>query len=456
MKKNKIIPFLSLLLMSLIFTSCDDTLDINTDPLAATSADPNALLPYVFVQYSARKVSELGTRICDVSQYISNTFNSPNRGNVSSFLTGNTWNMMYTQVLGNLTLVKAEAEAAGPTSNNVNALATILIAHIFYEATSLWEDIPYTEALDGIGFPNPKFDDQETVLNGVVTMYDEAISLIDAMPATGNFIISEESDMFYGGNMNAWRVFANSLKLRALMMLKSGGANVDTQINATLGQPLMESNDQSAFLDYSGSPGAQNAMQTIITAFFGADNESQDVFGPGDPIVALLDGSGDPRWDLWVARNNLPAPGNDLFPDPTTSVLSNNVIRADLPDMLMMPAEIDLYKAQLALQGYGAAGNAQTNYKNGVRKNIYSSNFREFTETINQNDTWIIPQSYYINEGKTNTKEVSFIGRYENLLEDHQKKQGSLLKYILVKTNILNLQNSKLLRRKLIQQLILQ
>jgi len=57
-------------------------------------------------------------------------------------------------------------------------------------------------------------------------------------------------------------------------------------------------------------------------------------------------------------------------------------------------------------------------WQHGVRKNIYSSNFREFTETINQNDTWIIPQSYYINEGKTNTKEVSFIGRYENLLED--------------------------------------
>ncbi len=369
MKRIKIIILLALLMFNPV-TSCDNTLDINTDPLAASSADPNAVLPFVFVQYSARKVSELGTRICDVSQYISNTFNSPNRGTVSSFLTGNTWNMFYVEVLGNLSLVKTDAAAAGVTSNNVNAIATILMGHVFYEATSIWEDVPFAEALDGITFPNPAFDDQQTVLNGIVAMYDEAIALIDAIPAEGVFAITPQNDMFYGADMASWRMLANSLKLRTLMMLKSGGANVDAQINAALGQPLMSSNDQAAVLNYSGQPGAQNAMLTIITRFFGPDNESQDVFGPGDPIDELLNGSGDPRWDLWVARNDQPAPGNDLFPDPTTSVLSNNIIRGSLPDMLMMPAEIDLYKAQLALEGFASAGNAETNYRNGVRNAI--------------------------------------------------------------------------------------
>lgn len=369
MKRLKYITLTFLIIFGSL-QSCDDTLDINSDPLAASSADPNAVLPFVFVQYSARKVSELGTRICDVSQYISNTFNSPNRGNVSAFLTGNTWNMFYVEVLGNLSLVKNDAAAAGASSNNVNAIATILSAHVFYEATSIWEEVPFTEALDGTNFPNPKFDSQEDVLKGIVAMYDEAIALIDAIPSEGVFSISPTNDLFYGGDMNSWRMLANSLKLRTLMMLKSGGTSVDAQINEALGQSLMESNDQSAIINYSGQPGAQNAMLTIITRFFGPDNESQDVFGPGDPIEDLLSSSGDPRWDLWVARNDFDAPGNDVFPDPTTSVLSNNIIRASLPDMLMMPAEIDLYKAQLALEGFAAAGNAETNYKNGVRNAI--------------------------------------------------------------------------------------
>ncbi|MCX2720692.1 SusD/RagB family nutrient-binding outer membrane lipoprotein [Lentiprolixibacter aurantiacus] len=364
-----------LILLSFAFilgslSSCDDKLDINTDPLVATSADPNAVLPYVFVQYSSRKVTELGTRICDVPQYISDTFNSPKNGRTSIFLTGNTWGMMYNQVLGNLSLVKADAAAAGPTSNNVNAIATIISAHIFYELTSIWEDVPFTEALNGQEFPFPNFDDQQTILNGVVAMYDEAIALIDSTPSSGVFAITPAGDQWYGGDMASWRILANSLKLRALMLLRNGGANVDAQINATLSQPLMTSNGQAAYLRYSGQPGAQNGMLTIITAFFGPDNESQNVFGPGDPIDALLRDSGDPRYDLWVARNDLPAPGIDLFPDNTTSVLSNNIIRADLPDMVMLPAEIDLYKAELALEGVTAAGNAETNYRNGVRNSI--------------------------------------------------------------------------------------
>ena len=252
MKRLKLI-LLCFVFISGTFSSCDDKLDINTDPLAATSADPNAVLPFVFVQYSSRKVTELGTRICDVSQYISNTFNSPKNGSTSIFLTGNTWGMMYNQILGNLSLVKADAAAAGPTSNNVNAIATILSAHIYFELTSIWEDVPYSEALNGQDFPAPNFDKQEDVLNAVVGLYDEAIALIDSRQLDGEFAISSTADQFYGGDMDKWRILANSLKLRALMLLRNGGASVDSQINATLAQPLMSSNDEAAYLIYSGA-----------------------------------------------------------------------------------------------------------------------------------------------------------------------------------------------------------
>lgn len=369
MKRLKLI-LLCFVFISGTFSSCDEKLDINTDPLAATSADPNAVLPFVFVQYSSRKVTELGTRICDVSQYISNTFNSPKNGSTSIFLTGNTWGMMYNQILGNLSLVKADAAAAGPTSNNVNAIATILSAHIYFELTSIWEDVPYSEALNGQDFPSPNFDRQEDVLNAVVGLYDEAIALIDSRQLDGEFTIQTTADQYYGGDMDKWRILANSLKLRALMLLRNGGASVDAQINATLAQPLMSSNDEGAYLIYTGAPGAQNAMKTIITAFFGPDNESQNVFGPGPPIDNLLRGTGDPRYDLWVARNDLPAPELAFFPDNSTSVLSNNIIRFDLPDMLMLPSEIDLYKAELALEGFAAAGSADANYRAGITNSL--------------------------------------------------------------------------------------
>ena len=61
-------------------------------------------------------------------------------------------------------------------------------------------------------------------------------------------------------------------------------------------------------------------MFTIITRFFGPDNESQNVLASGDPVDELLSDTKDPRWNLWVARNDLDPPGNDIFPDNGTSV----------------------------------------------------------------------------------------------------------------------------------------
>ena len=368
MKRIKILILTAVVLFAGF--SCEEALDINTDPLVASSADPNAVLPYVIVQYSNRKTTELGTRISDVSQYISANFNSPRNGATTSFLTGNTWNMMYTQVLGNLELVKNDALEAGATSNNVAAIATTMQALIYYELTSIWEDVPFTEAINGQEFPFPQFDSQETVLNGVVDMLNDAINLIDTRETSGEFNVAT-GDLIYGGNMDLWRRYANSLKLRVLMMIRNKDTSVDGEIATTLSQPLIENNSQAALLQYSNSPGGVNAMQNIVERFFGPDNESTDVHGPGDPLYELLVDAGDPRADVIVARNTLPAPGNGVFPSSTTSVISNNVIRRNLPDIWFLPAEVDFYRAELALKGVSAAGDAATNYANGLQ-NIMS------------------------------------------------------------------------------------
>lgn len=34
------------------------------------------------------------------------------------------------------------------------------------------------------------------------------------------------------------------------------------------------------------------------------------------------------------------------------------------------------------------------------------------------NDLWLLPQTYYINSGKTSNKKMSFIGKYENFIND--------------------------------------
>lgn len=364
----KYIKYLSLILvLSFVSTSCEDSLDINTDPLAATTADPNVLLPFVLAQYSNRHTTELGTRIMDVPQHFTACFNSARQGNTSIFLTGNTWAMMYSQVLGNLLLVEQDAIAAGPSSNNVAAIAKVLQANTFFELSMIWEDVPYSEALNAKEFPTPNFDNQETVLNGVVSTLDEAIALIDAMPATGIFNVST-GDLIYDGDMDKWRRYANSLKLRVLMVLKNK-TNVDAQIANVLSQPLVESNDQAALIQYSNAPGGFNGYNNLVEAFFGVSNEAQGVYAPSRTLFNLL--TGDPRFDMLIANPDAADPidiGMFAFSagGPT---ITDNVIRNDLPHMLMMPAEMSLYRAELAMED-GNMSAAQDHYKAGVALNI--------------------------------------------------------------------------------------
>lgn len=365
MKSIKIISIL--LILGLFSSSCDKALDINKNPLAATTADPNVLLPFVLAQYSNRHVTELGTRIMDVSQHFSACFNSPRLGNTSIFLTGNTWAMMYSQVLGNLVLVEQDAEAAGPSSNNVAAIAKILKANTFFELTMIWEDVPYTEALNAVEFPEPSFDNQETVLRGALSTLDEATALIDAIPGEGIFDVSV-GDIMYNGDMQSWRRYANSLKLRVLMILRNK-VNVDAEIASVLSQPMIETNAQAALIRYSNAPGSFNAYNNLVEAFFGVSNEAQGVYAFGPVIYDLL--QGDPRADVLISNPDALEPcdiGTFAFSSPCPTV-RDNIIRNDLPHMLFMPAEINLYRAEIALAA-GNAAEAEAQYKAGMANNI--------------------------------------------------------------------------------------
>lgn len=347
--------------------SCSDVLDVNTNPLAATKADPNAVLPYVIVQYSNRKVTELGTRMVDVYQHSHFTFNSPRNGGgaAGGFLAGNTWGMLYTQVLANLALVERDAKAAGVTNNNVAAVAVILKALAFFDATSLWGDVPFTEALDAAKFKFPKYDTQETVLRGVVTLLNEAIALIDALPSSGVANLAQ-GDLIYGGNMVNWRAYANSLKLRTLMLIRNKDTSVDAQIIATLAQPLVSSSANATMLRYPGTVGNQNAWLQIVTAFGTGSNETTNYFAPAPVLRNLL--TGDPRLTLWCVDGTLGGfQVRNISQQPNASFArySNNLIRGTLPDVWMTPAEITFYRAELVSKGV-ITGDANALYRQGV------------------------------------------------------------------------------------------
>jgi hypothetical protein len=312
-------------------------------------------------------------------------FLNPERYSISPFTTDNTWTAFYTESLKNLLLMREQALAATPARRNQAAQAEIFSAYVFWMLTSIYETVPYTQALDGENFPEPMFDSQETVLRGVLQKLDSAIVMIDksasALPGV------EEGDLLYGGDMADWERFANSLKLRTLMMIRNKDASVDAQISALLSQPLIRDNAQEAAVPFFTATGNENnlwKLNDLYGGFINAMNGNEFVFA-GKTLVDLMKSLRDPRLDTYfefaVESFNIDPdgggpvtsehfgqiPGVSDWDDGHTSMLSQNIIRKDWPNRIVPAAEVWFYEAE-----FRASTNdlprAYTAYRTGVQR----------------------------------------------------------------------------------------
>ncbi len=57
-------------------------------------------------------------------------------------------------------------------------------------------------------------------------------------------------------------------------------------------------------------------------------------------------------------------------------------------------------------------------YNHELRKKTHNYTFGEFLKNSNPFHQWILPQSYYINAGKTKNRKISYVAYYENYGND--------------------------------------
>lgn len=365
--------------MVLAFAACDDQLDINDDPLAATQVDANLLFPEVLVNFSNIRESELDARIGSIVDYYEpanglQVLGDYQQGLLSNtFLMGNVWGNIYTNVLKNVTLLERTASEAEPgTQNNILAQGKLTKVLAYWQATMLWGEVPYLQAVD-FETALPTFDDQEVILRGLVGEIDESLALIDDTSAK-----IENGDLIYGGDMELWERFANSLKLKILMQIANvDPGSVSSQIAEVVNQPLIEENSQNAQLNYLDAPGNFNPFWSILNNFAGGINPTWYI--AGEVPFNLLQELDDPRLSSFYdeGADGDENVGTGMFFPPAASgsypsaasdraIMSLKVIRPDRPDTYLIAAETQLLKAEAILRGF-ASGDAQAAFEAGVR-----------------------------------------------------------------------------------------
>ncbi len=132
-----------------------------------------------------------------------------------------------------------------------NQLVIIDIMEVFvYERmVTLWGNVPYTEALD-IENITPAYDDAFTIYKDLLTRIDRDITALDE--SNGSF---GSADLVYHGDVTAWKMFANTLKLKMGTVLSDVDASLaTTTINAAMGGAFTSNADNAEFVYQSNTP----------------------------------------------------------------------------------------------------------------------------------------------------------------------------------------------------------
>jgi hypothetical protein len=262
--KNIIIYGLGALIL-VSSASCEKRFDeMNVSPNNPEDAPSQLLLANVIASSAYRYQLTTGLVVTDLwmQHTKANTYMNEDQYSPRADRLDVIWSNAYSVIFSDCLQAIKTANEKGQKNNE--AVGYILKANTGYNLTTLYGDIPYSEAGDPQQFTLPKYDAQAIVLQEILADLNKAIDLIGS---TTSASVGLEAlniyDYIYHGNMQKWKKFANGLKLRVYLTLTSGGIDKTSEINALLSSAdVMQSNDDNASMPYLTSKNPVNQWIT--------------------------------------------------------------------------------------------------------------------------------------------------------------------------------------------------
>lgn len=363
MKKiNKYIVLL-LVLTSGIFMSCNDWLDVNDNPNTAESVEAGYLFNYAAISWSGNRTG--GDNYIPVSMSLQLQADGGTTGgywgesayDISVYSTGNTWKMYYSTAGNNLRLAIEQAKSTTPENKNAQGQCNIMMAFLAFETTMLWGDVPFSEAWNN-EIKYPKFDSQQEVLNGVLGLIDQGLSLLDE----NDPLKIDEYDIYFKGDISKWKAVANSLKFRTLMVMADADPSVAAEIGKMMGSNQMISsaagNMEFPFFETSGN---QNPKYGIVAKYSGGMNDMffahNNVFKPMEKyqdarIPKYFNPTVNGDYKALDTRENVGIADEGGF---LSSTIGDYLYRADCPDLVYSYQEQLLLEAEVYARGLGVS-----------------------------------------------------------------------------------------------------
>lgn len=261
------------------------------------------------------------------------------------------------------------------------------------QMVDLWGDIPFSEAgaLNLTGqITQPKFDDAEEIYMTAIQGLEDAASYFASASLEPLVQTTfQKQDILLNGSVDAWRRYANSLRLRALMRISfKNESKAQTDVMEMLDNPaqypLIENASQNVLLQplITNTNDLRNSL-IEVTSNLAPEFLVDDVLKPSD----------DPRLRLLYDKgaSNLGVPNADYFTIPSAatsaeqeanialgkySVVDSStfLLNTKFPGIVFTSSEVAFLKAE-AFERWGTTTDAALAYENGITQSIqfYSS-----------------------------------------------------------------------------------
>ncbi len=408
---KKIIYFLWMICLTGSMNSCADFEDLNQDPDKSTDMDPALLLPNIQM-YLTNDYQEWHRHFMYPGGFVNQwcgdwgTVEYGCIGIKSDSYMAELWLQRYTRLAKSIVDI-TERTQDDPGQVNLNAMGRVMRVYVYNQLTDMYGDIPYFEAGTGYytGILKPKYDLQSEIYDDFFRQLDIAYEQLDPNADIVQY------DHYYNGDVNKWKKFTNSLRLRlAMRLIKVDPERARKEAETAIRNGVMESNADLCMIKYenlanlSSGPGRGNALSNRF-------RQEPRNFRLSKKLITYMEDTSDPRIRLYSGCYLDDGQNTDITdlvyalkrsysemaretdhfdweknPEPILLTIDGKEVEVDGKYQLLQPAawlmeydapyinmsyaEVELLLAEAAVRGWSGVGNAAAHFENALRASV--------------------------------------------------------------------------------------
>jgi hypothetical protein len=411
--------------LTLLSLSCTKNYkDVNTNKNSIATVGPSTL-PFLFSH--AEDISSVNAGNYQVAQNLfadqyaqyfacEATYFGSDRLVINQAWVGANFNPYYTDVLPALQTLFANYDSTSAE----HAMAEVVWVLTFMKATDYWGPIPYFQA--GSVQPSVPYDPQDKIYADFFHRLDGAIAILQTHAGANAY---GTYDLIYGGDVNHWLKFANTLRLRlALRASAADPATAKTEAEASVASGVMTTSPgDDGLITRSSVGGDINGLSTMSdwNEFRMSATMASVLKGYQDPRISQYylptKNSGDPTPGKFAnyqgLRNGLSVAQQTLAPNlaaanshqgqrwsSTGVTVGGSIVGiasyTNTPQNVIETAEAYFLRAEGALLGWNMGGSAQSLYQAGITNSMaqWGITGAAVTSYITSPNTPIAPGDY--------------------------------------------------------------